>query len=87
MTKNELRAMFVPGQQWRTTVREADGTHPARELVQTVDHHEANVVVLSAANGAKHHVALPRGSEIVEERDGYLRFCTGRYEFTLERMG
>ncbi|MCK9988287.1 MAG: hypothetical protein AzoDbin1_04759 [Azoarcus sp.] len=86
MTTSELRAMFVPGQQWRTTVREADESHPPQEQVQSVEHHAANVLVLSAADGAKHHVALPRGSEIVEERDGYLRFCTGRYEFTLERM-
>lgn len=86
MTSNELRAMFVPGQAWRTTVAEVDGVRPASESVQTVDHHEGNVVVLMAAEGAKHHVALPRGSEILEERDGYLRFRTGRFEFMLERL-
>lgn len=36
MTKSELRAMFVPGQQWRTTVREADESHPPQEQVQSV---------------------------------------------------
>ncbi|WP_169128109.1 hypothetical protein [Aromatoleum evansii] len=54
--------------------------------MQTVDHHEANVVVLTAMEGAKDHVALPRGSEILDERDGNLRFRTGRFEFTLERL-
>lgn len=86
MTLKQIHAMLEPGTSWQasnTKIATANGPRLILERLTTQ-------ITYSSERGSQSWTTLPKASEVIEARDGYLRFHSpGSVDWvvTLERIG
>lgn len=70
MTLKEIKAMFQPGQQWK-----ADNTYqPQANGLRTVRRVHSTQMTWDWPDGRVGYMRFPKASQVIESRDGYIRF-------------
>jgi hypothetical protein len=70
LTLPAIRQMFVPGSAWQ-----AENTYrPEASGPRTVIHRRITEIVWMNLAGTKSYMKLPKASQVIEARDGYLSF-------------
>jgi hypothetical protein len=81
MTLTQMKAMFQPGQRW-IGIRNDAGVK--KETTRTVSEVRSTEIVWRLDDTPKYFSKLPKARDIIEARDGYLRYRVPRLGPPLE---
>jgi hypothetical protein len=70
MTIKEIRGMFAPGQKWEAVNTLHEKANGVRTLVEI----KSAQMVWSTATAPRFWMPIPKASQVVEARDGFLSF-------------